>query len=213
MRPSPRRSVPPRVVVAAAIAASLCLLARPAAAQSTAPAASPPEGRSYRWELLASGLSLGAVASWSSGKSVLDFDLGEESRDRWRYVFYASAPLWLASGPVIHLANGAEERVWESLTLRVASPIVLALAGSLIGLRYDCPDNRAEWGTECWPQGMIAGLTAGFLLAPVIDAFFIGRPIPPPYVPPDRAPAPTARIALLPSPDGKGHAISLLGTF
>jgi len=208
--PLPRSGLP-RLVVTASIVASMGFLARASLAQ-TPPA--PPQGKTYAWELIATGVPLGALAAWGGGKSVLDTDLSDESRDRWRYAFYAAAPLWLASGPVIHLANGAEDRMWSSLTLRAASPVVLALAGALIGLRYDCPDNRnpAEWGTECWPQGMIAGLSAGFLLAPVLDAFFVARPIPPPYVPPKRASV-SARFTVLPTPDGKGNSVSLIGTF
>lgn len=212
LRSPSTRSALPRIALAIAILSAASLLQRSSLAQTTPSA--PPQSKTYHWELIATGVPLGALAAWSSGTSVLDNDLSDQSRDRWRYAFYASAPLWLASGPAIHLAHGADDRMWSSLTLRAAAPIVLALAGSLIGLRYDCPGNRnaAEWGTECWPQGMIAGLSLGFIAAPVLDAFFIARPIPPPYVGPQPSGVST-RVTLLPTPDGKGRSVSVIGTF
>lgn len=206
------RSRARRSSFAAAIVGAILLfspLARAQAATATRPGSAP----WYGWQILAAGLPLGALAAWTAGETVLDTDLPQSTRDRWNYAFYASAPLFVASAPIVHLANGQHDRVGSSLTLQVASPVVLALAGSLVGLRFDCSDNRPEWGAECWPQGMIAGLSAGFLAAPVLDALFIARPVAPPYGERTSDTRFSASLSVLPTSDGRGRSLALVGSF
>ncbi len=206
------RSRARRACFAAATGCAVLLSSSLARAQA-APATSPTSAPWYGWQILAAGVPLGALAAWSAGETVLDTDLPPSSRDRWNYAFYASAPLFVAAAPVVHLANGQQHRVGSSLTLQVASPVVLALAGSLVGLRFDCPDNRPEWGTECWPQGMIAGLSAGFLAAPVLDALFIARPVVPHYGERASGSRFSASLSVLPTSDGRGRSFAVVGSF
>ena len=74
--------------------------------------------------------------------------------------------LYLAGGPVVHWVHGNAGRGFASLGLRVGAPVVLTYA-----LVSTC-DSDAEYG--CLGEAIL-GVTAGVVIAVVVDATVLAR--------------------------------------
>lgn len=150
---------PPRIAAALAVVLSLSVTAAhadgpPGTAPFLAPTSAPVDHRTqwYGWQILAIDAALMAAL-------VASLD------ERTDSVASLSLLGLIASGPIVHAANGKSDRILSSLGLRLGLP----LAGLALG-SAGCDDKDESLGEAygC-AAGMIGGIAIGTLVAEVID--------------------------------------------
>ena len=108
--------------------------------------------RGYWWQLAVAdtaNLSVHLVAGFANDKKWIDGPIP--------YTFIGT---YVLSGPIVHLANGRLSQAGKSLGVRVVTPLVFGLLGSLVST-----SERTVAGT------ILAGMSAGA----VFDAWVLGR--------------------------------------
>jgi hypothetical protein len=108
--------------------------------------------RGYGWQLAVAdtaNLSVHLVAGFANDKKWIDGPIP--------YTFIGT---YVLSGPIVHLANGRLSQAGKSLGVRVVTPLVFGLLGSLVST-----SERTVAGT------ILAGMSAGA----VFDAWVLGR--------------------------------------
>jgi hypothetical protein len=108
--------------------------------------------RGYGWQLAvadAANLSVHLVAGFANDKKWIDGPIP--------YTFIGT---YVLSGPIVHLANGRLSQAGKSLGVRMVTPLVFGLLGSLVST-----SEKAVAGT------ILTGMAAGA----VFDAWVLGR--------------------------------------
>jgi hypothetical protein len=129
----------------------------------------------YGWETLLSDASV-QVLGTAAG---LAADAGYGSGTRQSYVTGAQVLIGAAvvvyglGGPVVHLANGHAGKAAGSLGLRLALPVVGALAGLLLA-RATC-QSGGEGDVPCDAIAGVFGFFGGIAAAVAIDAAVLAR--------------------------------------
>lgn len=133
----------------------------------------------------ASAESIGAAPEVSPGSpTATQKQFGPRRWYGWQLAA-ADAPVWvaawkaqpavmglLASGPIIHLLHGEDERAQASLAVRLVGAMFGAGISGLVLFDRECPADR----TTC-PPGMstvMKGAAIGLIVAEIVDVSFIG---------------------------------------
>jgi hypothetical protein len=120
------------------------------------------------------------------------------------YVFAAG---YLAASPVIHLLHGHPKKSLASLGLRLGAPLLLSVAGTIIGA-MSSPNSHDAWAENIF-TGFQVGVYAGITAAMLTDYIFLARDtvLEPP-------PAATGSLTVTASPNRTGGAsIGLVASF
>lgn len=193
---------------AAVVAASIAALAAvpslamadppgltPLSPPSLAPTAPQPQGvQSYgKLTLLADGLAVG----------ILVLAISEESEDLAKL----SVGTYLVGAPIVHASRGRVGRGLLSTTMRVALPVVGAMAGASMESEKPCNDPYDDYcGDDEGPDGgIVLGMLGGVLAASIIDAAYLAKGDEP--MRPATAWQPTARRT------NGGVALGIAGSF
>lgn len=146
----------------------------------TAPSGSSP----YAWPT--NNQSSPAAVAWSEGStpwygwqtlltdsaSVAFFVVAAEEGSSG--VFFAGLGTYLLGGPIVHAAHGEGRKAGMSFGLRLASPLLSAGTGYLIG-DLACSDTSKNREFPCPAVFALAGYLAGFVFASVLDASVLAR--------------------------------------
>jgi hypothetical protein len=117
----------------------------------------------YGWQILATGGVGGALAAASIALPDKPFDGFLPTAG-----FLLGIPLYALGGPVAHWSHGDFQKGMVSFGANLAFPIV----GGLVGRALSC--GRSQAPDDCGSHGFADGVAIGLLLAPVIDAAFLG---------------------------------------
>jgi hypothetical protein len=198
-------TAPMRVAVVAGLLAALAAVPSVAMADppgltplsppGLAPTAPQPEGvPSYgKLTLATDGIAVG----------ILLLAISQESEDLAKL----SVGTYLVGAPIVHVTRGRVGRGLLSATMRVALPVVGAMAGASMESDKPCNDPYDDYcGDDEGPDGgIVLGMLGGVLAASIIDAAYLAKGDGP------RRPAtawqPTAR------PTNGGVALGLAGSF
>ena len=129
----------------------------------------------YGWQTLLADVSANALAA--AAIRVAEAANGTDTRQSYetgaQVLIGAAVVVYGLGGPVVHLANGHAGKAAGSLGLRLALPVVGALAGLLLA-RATC-DRGGEGDVPCDAIAGVFGFFGGIAAAVAIDAAVLAR--------------------------------------